>query len=122
MTNATVSTDRVKSANPPENDWRLLLRLVPYARRSGGLLILSFGLLIPLAIANAVQPLIIGQAISKIRGEKTWDFVSSLSMLDGLNILTLLLLVTVVIRCRVIMSNELGSRLRRIFGMIYSIE
>jgi ATP-binding cassette, subfamily B, multidrug efflux pump len=112
MTNATVSTDRVKSANPPENDWRLLLRLVPYARRSGGLLILSFGLLIPLAIANAVQPLIIGQAISKIRGEKTWDFVSSLSMLDGLNILTLLLLVTVVIR--LVLSALQGYNVQRV--------
>jgi ATP-binding cassette, subfamily B, multidrug efflux pump len=82
----------------PDNDWRLLLRLVPYARRSGKLFILSFGLLIPLAISNAVQPLIIGQAISKIRSEKTWDFVSGLSMLDGLNTLTLILMGTVVIR------------------------
>jgi ATP-binding cassette, subfamily B, multidrug efflux pump len=82
----------------PDNDWRLLLRLVPYARRSGKLFVLSFGLLIPLAISNAIQPLIIGQAISKIRSEKTWDFVSGLSMLDGLNTLTLILMVTVVIR------------------------
>jgi ATP-binding cassette, subfamily B, multidrug efflux pump len=89
-----------KLASPvlPDNDWRLLLRLVPYARRSGKLFILSFGLLIPLAISNAVQPLIIGQAISKIRSEKTWDFISGLSMLDGLNTLTLILMVTVVIR------------------------
>jgi ATP-binding cassette, subfamily B, multidrug efflux pump len=112
MTNATVSRDRVKSANPPENDWRLLLRLVPYARRSGGLLLLSFGLLVPLAIANAVQPLIIGQAISKIRGEKTWDFVSSRSMLDGLNILTGLLLVTVVIR--LVLSAVQGYNVQRV--------
>jgi ATP-binding cassette, subfamily B, multidrug efflux pump len=112
MTNATVSTDRVKSANPPENDWRLLLRLVPYARRSGGLLLLSFGLLVPLAIANAVQPLIIGQAISKIRGEKTWDFISSASMLDGLNILTVMLLVTVVIR--LVLSAVQGYNVQRV--------
>jgi ATP-binding cassette, subfamily B, multidrug efflux pump len=82
----------------PDNDWRLLLRLLPYARRSGKLFFLSFGLLIPLAISNAIQPLIIGQAISKIRNEKTWEFVSSLSMLDGLNLLTLLLMGTVVVR------------------------
>ncbi len=112
MTNATVSIDRAKSANPPENDWRLLLRLVPYARRSGGLLLLSFGLLVPLAIANAVQPLIIGQAISKIRGEKTWDFVSNLSMLDGLNILTILLLVTVVLR--LVLSALQGYNVQRV--------
>jgi ATP-binding cassette, subfamily B, multidrug efflux pump len=114
MSNATISPleNRVKSSTPPDNDWRLLLRLVPYARRSGGLLLLSFGLLIPLAIANAVQPLIIGQAISKIRGEKTWDFVSNLSMLDGLNTLTMLLLVTVVIR--LVLSAVQGYNVQRV--------
>jgi ATP-binding cassette, subfamily B, multidrug efflux pump len=99
MTNATEPRDRqLKSPVLPDNDWRLLLRLLPYARRSGNLFFVSFGLLIPLAIANAVQPLIVGQAISKIRNEKTWDFVSNLSMLDGLNVLTLLLMATVVVR------------------------
>ncbi len=96
----------------PDNDWRLLLRLVPYARRSGKLFTLSFGLLIPLAISNAIQPLIIGQAISKIRGEKTWDFVSGLSMLDGLNTLTLILMVTVIVR--LILTAIQGYTVQRI--------
>jgi ATP-binding cassette, subfamily B, multidrug efflux pump len=113
MTNATKSRDaQVKSPSLPDTDWRLLLRLVPYARRSGKLLLGSFGLLIPLAIANAIQPLIIGQAISKIRGEKTWDFVSSLPLLDGLNLLTLLLLVTVVVR--LVLSAIQGYTVQRI--------
>ena len=98
MTATKSRSQNLASPVLPDNDWRLLLRLVPYARRSGNLFILSFGLLIPLAISNAVQPLIIGQAISKIRSEKTWDFVSGLSMLDGLNTLTLILMGTVVIR------------------------
>ena len=98
MTNVTQSRDRQKSSVLPDNDWRLLLRLLPYARRSGKLFFISFGLLVPLAIANAIQPLIIGQAISKIRNEKTWDFVRDLSMLDGLNLLTLILMGTVIIR------------------------
>ncbi len=93
-----IDRDSLESPVLPDNDWRLLLRLVPYARRSGRLFLLSFGLLIPLSISNAVQPLIIGQAISKIRNEKTWDFVSGLSMLDGLNLLTLLLMATVIVR------------------------
>jgi ATP-binding cassette, subfamily B, multidrug efflux pump len=103
-----------KLASPalPDNDWRLLLRLVPYARRSGNLFILSFGLLIPLAISNAIQPLIIGQAISKIRSEKTWDFVSGLSMLDGLNTLTLILMVTVIVR--LILTAVQGYTVQRI--------
>jgi ATP-binding cassette, subfamily B, multidrug efflux pump len=96
----------------PDNDWRLLLRLVPYARRSGKLFILSFGLLLPLAISNAIQPLIIGQAISKIRSEKTWDFVSGLSMLDGLNTLTLILMVTVIVR--LILTAIQGYTVQRI--------
>jgi ATP-binding cassette, subfamily B, multidrug efflux pump len=96
----------------PDNDWRLLLRLVPYARRSGKLFILSFGLLIPLAISNAVQPLIIGQAISKIRSEKTWDFVSGLSMLDGLNTLTLILMITVIVR--LVLTAVQGYTVQRI--------
>jgi ATP-binding cassette, subfamily B, multidrug efflux pump len=95
-----------------DNDWRLLLRLVPYARRSGKLFLVSFGLLIPLAISNAIQPLIIGQAISKIRNEKTWDIVSSLSMLDGLNLLTLFLMITVVIR--LILTAIQGFTVQRI--------
>jgi ATP-binding cassette subfamily B protein len=52
--------------------------------------------LIPLSVSGAIQPLIIGQAISLIRGEQVWDFLRDRS--DGLNILTLLLLVTVIIR------------------------
>ncbi len=113
MTNLPASPDRnLESPVLPDNDWRLLLRLVPYARRSGKLFILSFGLLIPLAIANAVQPLIIGQAISKIRTEKTWDFVSNLSMLDGLNLLTLLLMATVIVR--LILTAVQGYTVQRI--------
>ena len=99
MTNATKPREQnLESPALPDNDWRLLLRLLPYARRSGKLFFVSFALLIPLAVANAIQPLIVGQAISKIRNEKTWDFVSNLSMLDGLNVLTLLLMATVVVR------------------------
>ncbi len=111
----TATKSRPKNlASPglPDNDWRLLLRLVPYARRSGKLFVLSFGLLIPLAISNAVQPLIIGQAISKIRSEKTWDFVSGLSMLDGLNTLTLILMGTVIVR--LILSAIQGYTVQRI--------
>jgi ATP-binding cassette, subfamily B, multidrug efflux pump len=113
MTNATESrSQNLESPVLPDNDWRLLLRLVPYARRSGKLFLLSFGLLIPLAISNAIQPLIIGQAISKIRSEKTWDFVSGLSMLDGLNLLTLILMGTVIIR--LILTAIQGYTVQRI--------
>lgn len=82
-----------------ENDWRLFLRLVPYGRRIGKLLFISIALLLPLSVAGAVQPLIIGQAISLIRNEdQTWSFLKGQSLADGLNILIGLLLFTIVIR------------------------
>ncbi|HEY9599955.1 MAG TPA: ABC transporter ATP-binding protein, partial [Cyanophyceae cyanobacterium] len=82
-----------------ENDWRLLLKLVPYARRNGRLLFISMGLLVPLSIASAIQPLIIGQAISLIRNEdEIWGFLKGRSLSDGLNILISILLVTIAIR------------------------
>lgn len=81
-----------------ESDWRLFLRLVPYARRHGREFLLSMVLLVPLSVALAIQPLIVGQAISLIRGERTWSFIQGRSLQDSLNILVILLLVTVVIR------------------------
>ncbi|MDZ8106236.1 MAG: ABC transporter ATP-binding protein [Nostoc sp. DedQUE12a] len=82
-----------------ENDWRLFLRLVPYARRNGGLLALSMFLLVPIAVANAVQPLLIGQIISLIREEpSTYEFLRNRPSSQALNILEGLLLIAIAIR------------------------
>lgn len=82
-----------------ENDWRLFLRLVPYARRHGRSLALSILLLVPIAVANAVQPLLIGQVISLIRNEpSTYEFLKNRPLLQGLNIIEALLLITVSVR------------------------
>lgn len=86
---------------PPkqENDWRLLARLLPYAQRNQRLLGMAFVLLIPLAIAGAVQPLLIGQVISLIRQEPTtFDFLRTRPVAEGINILAGILLVTVMIQ------------------------
>ncbi|KZL50475.1 long-chain fatty acid--CoA ligase [Nodularia spumigena CENA596] len=81
------------------NDWRLFLRLLPYARRSGRLLTLALVLLIPIALANAVQPLLIGQVISLIRNEpSTYEFLRNRPLWQGLNILQVLILIAIVIR------------------------
>lgn len=79
-------------------DWRLLLRLAPYARRSAKLLLISLLLLVPIASAGAVQPLIIGQAVSLLRGEQTWPFLQQFSLVDSINLLTLLLGLTAIAR------------------------
>jgi ATP-binding cassette subfamily B protein len=99
MTHSSPIAQTNQNQRPRENDWRLFLRLVPYARRTGHLLWISMTLLLPLSIASAVQPLIIGQAISLIRSEdETWSFLKQRSLSDGLSFLILLLLLTIVIR------------------------
>ncbi|MBW4648844.1 MAG: ABC transporter ATP-binding protein/permease [Kastovskya adunca ATA6-11-RM4] len=99
MTSLSPRKEAAGRQRPRENDWRLFLRLVPYGRRNKRLLFISLGLLIPLAAASAVQPLIIGQAISLIRQEEqSWDFLAERSLADGLNILVGLLVATVVVR------------------------
>ncbi|BCL33667.1 ABC transporter ATP-binding protein [Nostoc sp. MS1] len=81
------------------NDWRLFLRLVPYARRNTKLLILSMTLLLPIALANAVQPLLIGQAVSLIRNEPSaYEFLRNRPLSQGLHILEGIILLTIIVR------------------------
>jgi len=99
MTSLSPPSEANRSQRSRENDWRLFLRLVPYARRSGRILFVSMALLVPLSVASAIQPLIIGQAISLIRNEdQIWFFLEKRPLADGLNILIGLLLLTIVIR------------------------
>ena len=95
MTVASVNSNKIKNQ---DNDWRLFLKLVPYTRQSRGTLVICLILLVPLAVAGAIQPLIVGQAISLLKGEKTWGFLSGLPTAQGINLLVGLLLTTVVIR------------------------
>jgi len=55
-------------------------------------------LLIPLAIAGAVQPLIIGQAVAVLKQEPTFFLLEGKSVATGLNILSGLFLLTVLVR------------------------
>ncbi|QLE54447.1 ABC transporter ATP-binding protein [Nostoc sp. TCL26-01] len=81
------------------SDWRLFLRLVPYARRSSQLLIVTMILLLPIALFNAVPPLLIGQAVSLIRNESsTYEFLRNRPLSQGLHIIEGLLLVMIVLR------------------------
>lgn len=81
-----------------DNDWRLLLKLLPYVRRYPRLLLLSIVLLIPVAFAGAIQPLIIGQAVSLLRGEARWPLLQSLPLTTALQQLVWILLATIIIR------------------------
>ena len=95
MTVASTNPDKIRT---PNNDWRLFLKLIPYTRQSRKTLVICLILLIPLAVAGAVQPLIIGQAISLLKEEPTWGFLDGVSTAQGINLLAGLLLTTVLIR------------------------
>ncbi|MBN3922926.1 ABC transporter ATP-binding protein, partial [Nostoc sp. NMS4] len=82
-----------------ENDWRLFLRLVPYARRNSRLLAVSMCLLVPLALASAIQPFLIGQVISLIRKEPSvYEFFRNRPFSQGLNILEGLFVIAIAIQ------------------------
>ena len=96
----TIFSPVADTKNQPrrETDWRLFLRLASYATRSKRLLIISIVLLVPLAISGAVQPILIGQAISLIRSEPTYEFLRGMSLSVGLNILVVMLMLTIAFR------------------------
>ena len=79
-------------------DRRRLLRLLPYLARDRRRLLLALLLLIPLALAGAIQPLLVGQAISKLRGESVLPWLDGLSVAAALRLLVGLLLGAVLLR------------------------
>jgi len=93
------NADAQPSRSPRETDWRLFLRLIPYGLRSGQLLLVSMVLLVPTAIAGAIQPVLIGEAVSFIRQEPTtWAFMRGMPLTTGVNLLAGILLFTLVVR------------------------
>jgi ATP-binding cassette subfamily B multidrug efflux pump len=98
MTSANPISKTDKQDRRPDSDWRLFLRLWPYIRNHRRRLILPLILLVPLSLANALQPVLIGQAISLIRQEPVAWFLEGLTLQSGLNLLIVLLMVTVAIR------------------------
>ncbi|MCC0179581.1 ABC transporter ATP-binding protein [Waterburya agarophytonicola K14] len=95
----TIASPKLKpNQKKQDNDWRLFLKLIPYTRKSRGTLVICLILLIPLAVAGSIQPLIVGQAISLLKDEPVWGFISGVSVAQGINLLSGLLLLTVLIR------------------------
>ncbi|MEG4841585.1 ABC transporter ATP-binding protein [Microcoleus sp. B9-D4] len=97
MTTSSPVAD-TKNKSGQETDWRLFMRLASYATRSKRLLIIAIALLVPLAVSGAIQPILIGQAISVIRSEPTYEFLRGLSLSAALNILAILLMLTITLR------------------------
>ncbi|MEN9213643.1 MAG: ABC transporter ATP-binding protein [Gloeomargarita sp. DG02_3_bins_56] len=88
----------LREGRNPAGDWQLLQDLGRYAVHYRKLLGLALILLLPLAFASAIQPVLIGQAISLIRREPVSAFLESLSLTQGLRLIALVLLMTVVLR------------------------
>jgi ATP-binding cassette subfamily B multidrug efflux pump len=79
-------------------DTRRLQRLLPYLAQHRRRLLLALLLLIPLALAGALQPLLVGQAISVLRGEPVSPWLRELSVPQALRALVGLLLMAVLLR------------------------
>ena len=79
-------------------DRQRLLRLLPYLGRDRRRLGLTLLLLIPVAFAAAVQPLLVGQAIAVLRREPTLGWLDGLPVPEALRLLVLLLLLAVLLR------------------------
>ena len=79
-------------------DRQRLLRLLPYLGRDRRRLSLTLLLLIPLAFAGAVQPLLVGQAISVLRREPTMAWLQGLPVPQAIHSIVVLLLLAVLTR------------------------
>jgi ATP-binding cassette subfamily B protein len=79
-------------------DRRRLLRLLPYLARDRRRLLLTVVLLLPVAFAAAVQPLLVGQAITVLRHEPTAAWLEGLAVPEALRLLVTLLLAAVLVR------------------------
>jgi ATP-binding cassette subfamily B protein len=79
-------------------DRQRLGRLLPYFSRERRRLLLTVLLLIPLALAASVQPLLVGQAISVLRGEDVMPWLAGRPVGEALRLLVSLLLLAVLSR------------------------
>ena len=79
-------------------DRQRLLRLLPYLARDRRRLMLTVVLLLPVAFAAAVQPLLVGQAITVLRGEPRAAWLQGMAVPQALQLLVSLLMAAVLLR------------------------
>ncbi|MEB3243532.1 MAG: ABC transporter ATP-binding protein [Cyanobacteriota bacterium] len=79
-------------------DLRRLGRLLPFLAQDRRRLLLALLLFIPLALAGALQPLLVGQAIAVLRSEPVLPWLNGLSVPQALRWLVGLLLLAVLLR------------------------
>ena len=81
-----------------KNDFRRVKKLGKYLKKERKRLILILLILIPVALAGATQPLLVGQAISVLRGEDTIPFFDNLSNESSISLIIVILFITVLLR------------------------
>lgn len=97
-------------------DLARLQRLLPYLAKDRRRLIIALILLLPVAAAGAVQPLLVGQVISVLRAEPSWWWLEAMPMALAIRWLIGLLLVAVLIRLALqgsqsLLVQTIGQRL-----------
>ncbi|WP_320667350.1 ABC transporter ATP-binding protein [Prochlorococcus sp. MIT 1307] len=80
------------------NDFQRIKRLGRYLRQDRKRLLIIFLILVPVAVAGAIQPLLVGQAISVLRGEATLSFLNDLPLRVAIRLLIGILLISVLFR------------------------
>ena len=81
-----------------KNDFRRIKKLGKYLKKEKKRLILILLILIPVALAGSIQPLLVGQAISVLRGEDTIAFFNNLPKELTINLIIGILFITVLLR------------------------
>ncbi len=94
MTPASPASEAETVRSPRPTDLRLFRILLPYSKRSLRLLVVALLLLIPLALAGAAQPIIIGQAVALAKQEPVMPFLQGRSLVEGAQLLIWLLVLT----------------------------
>ena len=74
-----------------KNDFRRVKKLGKYLKKEKKRLILILIILIPVALAGSIQPLLVGQAISVLRGENTLALFNNLSNELTINLIIVIL-------------------------------
>ena len=81
-----------------KNDFRRVKKLGRYLKKEKRRLILILLILLPVALAGAIQPLLVGQAISVLRGENTLSFLDNFSNKIAIRLIVGILFLTVLLR------------------------
>ena len=81
-----------------KNDFRRVKKLGKYLKKEKKRLILILIILIPVALAGSIQPLLVGQAISVLRGENTLALFNNLSNELTIKLIIAILFLTVLLR------------------------